>query len=61
MFMSKLVRVSDSTHKKLAAIGRKDESYDSIVNRLITIADHTSDILPSRSMRLKQEKRLLEK
>jgi len=39
MMERKSILVSEETHKRLADIGRKSETYDQLINRLIDIAE----------------------
>lgn len=34
-FMTKLIRVSDETHKKLTELGKMGDSYEEVIKRLI--------------------------
>jgi len=43
--MDKLIRVSEETHRKLTDLGKKGETYDEIVVRLLKPSKHAEEIL----------------
>jgi hypothetical protein len=50
--MSKLIRVQDSTHKRLAKYGHWDDTMDTIIDRLLQDArlqkeDHREEVVPA--------------
>jgi hypothetical protein len=43
--MDKLIRVSEETHKRLTTLGRKGETYDEIITRLLEPNEFSQEIL----------------
>ncbi len=53
MSLTKTIKISEETHKKLTDLGFKKETYDDIINRLIKNYDSDDHLTPEQEAKYK--------